>query len=134
MFNTFGDLLAFGLFAPLILRVVVGCIFIAFGYVKADQTKNDTLIQFDWLTRKNLKIITSIIALIEVVGGIFLVVGLYTQISAIALAIISLGAIVLKFKHRGMIKNTEIFYLLLFAICISLVFSGAGFYAFDLPI
>lgn len=134
MLNTFGDLLTYGLVAPFILRVIIGLIFIGFGYVKAYGIKKDTVIEIPGYKKDNLKIIFGIIALIETIAGIFLVIGLYTQISAIIVALLSLGAMVLKYNHRSAIKNSFLFYILAFAIAVSLVFSGAGFWAFDLPL
>jgi len=134
MLNTFGDLLTFGLVAPFLLRVIIGLIFIGFGYIKAYGIKKDSVIEIPGCKKENLKIIFGIIALVETIAGILLIIGLYTQISAIIIALLSLGAIILKYKHRSAIKNSFLFYILVFTIAISLIFSGAGFWAFDLPL
>jgi uncharacterized membrane protein YphA (DoxX/SURF4 family) len=73
-------------------------------------------------------------AAITIVVGILLVVGLWTQAAAIVGMLISL-------KHGlGVRSYSDILplagsgYFLLFVICFALLFSGAGAYAFDLPL
>lgn len=134
MLNPFGTLLAFGLVAPFILRIILGVIFVGFGYKKAYGAKKDIVPEIPGFNKKTIKIWSSIIALIEIIIGLLFILGLFTQISAILGAIISLGAFILKIKYGHLIKNSALIYILLLSISFSLLFSGAGFWAIDLPL
>jgi len=68
------------------------------------------------------------------VGGALLILGLYTQIAALALAFITFGQLYVEYKEETLLKRNLAFYLLLFAITFSLLLSGAGRPAFDLPL
>jgi len=69
-----------------------------------------------------------------IISGILLILGLYTQISAI------LGIIVVKFDFlvdRKLSKQTlekVITYWIIAIVLLSLLFTGPGFLAFDLPL
>jgi uncharacterized membrane protein YphA (DoxX/SURF4 family) len=70
----------------------------------------------------------------EVVIGTLLTIGLFTQAGAILLMLLSLKMIVLhKYFHHPTLPN-RLTYLLFFAIGFSLFITGAGVFAFDLPI
>jgi len=113
--STFPELLTFGLFAPLILRLTAGLFILYRGserYKKPYQ-------------------ITSVFYFIS---GILLILGFYTQIAAI------LALLVLKFdfytdKKIGLISREKfILQVVVNIIVISLLFTGPGFFAFDLPL
>lgn len=116
--NTFPALLDFIRLSPFIIRVVVGFFIIAIGKERS---------------KKNL----SSLSIVYYVCGIMLILGFYTQISSI------LGGVLLKFdfyleywKSRKTVPVPRYFYFL-YTIAtmalISLLFSGAGFLAFDMP-
>jgi len=119
MLNVFPDLLAFGLFAPLILRAAVGFVFVRFGLSK--------ILNYSTTNKR-------VLGIIEIIIGGSLIAGFYTQISALAAAIILIGAITIKRKNPKQIKSSLGFLLLLFVVSISLLVSGAGLFAFDLPL
>ncbi len=133
MLNTFPDLLAFGLLAPFLLRLAVGAMFLNAGIKK--------LRQRTWMTelfeRMNLTPASSYaiaFGAIEVVSGGLLIVGLFTQLAALATLCISAFALYSKYKHPTETPGSRGVFLLLFVISFSLLFSGAGFLAFDLPL
>ena len=70
----------------------------------------------------------------EIVIGSLFFLGLYTQIAAIASVILSIKLLF----FRGLVEHHSIppplFYILVFAISISLFITGAGLPAFDLPL
>ncbi len=117
MLNPFPTLLAFSLFAPLLLRIVVGCTFIHFG------TKN--------LKLKDYK---RALGYIEMIGGLLLIIGLFTQIVALIFTIY-LGLLLIDKMHKkNFLTDGVNYYLILFVICLSLIITGAGFLAIDLPL
>lgn len=116
--NTFPTLLDYGRFAPFFIRVVIGLFIIYLG-------KN----------RQNKKFKAT--SYVYYLFGLFLIAGYYTQISSIV------GIVILKFdfyvdywKDRNSRPVPKYFYFL-YAIAglvlVSLVFSGAGLWALDMP-
>lgn len=134
MLNPFPELLAYGLFAPFILRVILGYIFINLGYLKLTSEKNRWRLSFEALKIKPTGFFVKTLAIIEIVGGGMFILGLYTQIAALVLAFLSFTELYIEYKEESLLKRNLVFYLLIFAICLSLLFSGAGFLAFDLPL
>ena len=118
MLNIFPDLLSYGLLAPFLLRLVVGIFFVRKGI---DDAKKSRVVKEVW---------GRLLSFLEVASGILLIVGAKTQIVSIITLFLSIYAIS-KLKERGV----EFYlYLLLATISISLLFSGAGFLAVDLPL
>lgn len=134
MLNPFPDLLAFGLVAPLMLRVALGVIFIDFGWNKFGKEREQKAAFFTTLGLKPGTYYAVAFGVIEAVSGLLLVVGFYTQIAALAALCISVAAYRLKGKYPEHFQNSRCFFFLLAVISLSLLFSGAGFLAFDLPL
>ncbi len=113
--SVFPQLLTFSLVAPLILRFSVGLFILSRG----------------WDRHKKPYKFTSIV---YAIAGALLILGLYTQIAAI------LALIVLKFdfytdKKTGKVSREKfILQVIVNIIVISLLFTGPGFLAFDLPL
>lgn len=131
--SIFPDLLAFKLFAPLVLRLVSGAIFIAHGYPKLFKDFAGTVGWFDSVGIKPAKFWVLVVGVVEFFGGIALIVGFATQLAALFIAINMIGAIVLVKRKMGLVNGYE-FDLALLAMAVSLMFLGAGFYAIDLPL
>lgn len=117
MLSIFPDLLAYGLLAPFIIRIALGAYFIydAFTTGKNAHKKKDYSIP-TWAHLKTGGI-----------GGILVFTGFLTQIGALLL-ILRLANDIYRYPH------TRTFSLLLLAMALSLLFSGAGFLAFDMPL
>lgn len=131
--SLFPGLLAFAGFAPLILRLVLGLIFVVHGYPKLFKNFTQTAGFFESVGIKPAKFWVFVVGVVEFFGGIALILGFAVQLAALLIAINMAVAIVLvKFK-QGLADGYE-FDLALFAMALSLVFLGAGFYAFDLPL
>ncbi len=113
--STFPSLLTFGLFAPLLLRLCVGSLILLFGFERYKTS-------YKWAS------------IFYAVSGVLLVLGLYTQLAAI------LGLIILRFdmwvekKKSPVSRQYLLFDITLSIILISLIFTGPGFFAFDLPL
>ncbi|MCK4386897.1 MAG: hypothetical protein KAV41_02330 [Candidatus Pacebacteria bacterium] len=120
MLNPLPELLSFGFIAPLILRAVAGAYFLKQAY-------------FELKKRKKKKTET-LLALLGALAGLSLIVGFFAQIASFVLLAVIIAEIILKTKKRKL-KETEIdFYILITAILISILLSGAGFLAIDLPL
>ena len=134
MLNPFPELLTWSLLAPFILRIALGFLFINLGYLKLTSEKNRWVLSFETLKLKPPSSFVKLLASLEIGGGALLIFGLYTQIAALVLAAITFGELYIEYKEESLLKRNLAFYLLLFAISLSLLFSGAGFFAFDLPL
>jgi uncharacterized membrane protein YphA (DoxX/SURF4 family) len=121
------------LLAYFILRVITGLVLITLGFRHLKH--RETLAQ-------NMKLTIApfggfnvwALAITEIAVGSLLIIGLHTQWAALILIIMSLKLIWLEryFKHSTI--PSRLFYLLLIGIGLSLFITGAGAFAFDLPI
>ncbi len=71
---------------------------------------------------------------LELVSGLMLIVGYYTQIAALLSGGVALLALSVHAVRSALSMGGRQFYLLLFVASLSLFITGAGFFAFDLPI
>jgi|SRR3989344_6941910 len=135
MLSVFPQLFAYEQLAPLILRLVLGIIFIAHGYPKLFKNFGATVDFFGSVGLKPAKFLVIIVAVSEFFGGIALVLGFLTQIAALLITMVMLVAMVyvkkIKFK-KGLVDGYE-FDLILFAAALALLFLGPGAFAIDLP-
>ncbi|PIQ92676.1 MAG: hypothetical protein COV70_00105 [Parcubacteria group bacterium CG11_big_fil_rev_8_21_14_0_20_39_22] len=122
MLNTFPSLLDFAPLAPFILRVAAGFWFIDIAFKNYKEIKREA---------KKFTILS--ILIVQAVAGLFLVAGFLTQISAIVLFII-LTFFVIRTEEAKQNPETKQVHLFLFIILISLLVTGAGAFAFDLPL
>jgi putative oxidoreductase len=133
MLSIFPSFLDYGLLAPFIIRIVVGLIFVDLGYLKIRKERER------WYNLFNTFIgiggfFVNLIALIEMIGGLLLILGLFTQAAALALALLAFLNLYLEWRDPAFVRRSFVFYPMLFAMTLSLLFSGAGFLAIDLPL
>ncbi len=122
MLNTFPDLLNFSFIAPFILRVVIGSYFIKQAYIELKVHK------------KRVTNIPNSLRIISAFGGILLIVGFLTQITSFVLILIVAIGIIKRIYKNKLEEDKLDFYILLIAILITLLITGAGFCAIDLPL
>ena len=134
MLNPFPELLSFSLLGPFVLRVVLGLIFIDLGILKFRGEKARWLASFETLNIHPADLMLAIYALLQIVGGVFLIAGFWTQVAALVLAVFSGIELGIEWRAREVLKRDLVFYLLLFVISVSLLFTGAGAFAFDIPL
>jgi uncharacterized membrane protein YphA (DoxX/SURF4 family) len=134
MLNPFPEFLVFGFFAPTLLRIALGVYFIYLGRMKFGRDKEKVGSFFQSLGIGPGSYYLKTLAFAEVIVGTLLIVGFFVQIAALIAAIISLVSLVMAYKHPEMkiLKASE--YALLLVISVTLMFTGAGFLAFDLPL
>lgn len=117
MTSIFSDLLTFGLLAPFIIRVFLGLYFILWGWsTLRKRASNQNIAPFH-------KYFLSPLSLL---GGFLVTVGLFTQVATFFL----MGLSIYLFRK----DQNHLVFILLFGMALSLLFSGAGFFAFDLPL
>ena len=113
--TTFPMFLSYGLIAPFILRVVVGILRMFAGWHRYNSS-------YKWLSP------------FYFISGILLIIGLYTQIAAIAAIILVLCDYFLAAKNSQCSREQNTLTILTIAILVSLLFIAPGFFAFDLPL
>ena len=133
LLSAFPDLLVFGVFGVVLLRVVLGFLFVRFGYVKLWGNRDEYEQTYASVLPKSGNYILVSIAWIELLGGILLIIGALTQIVALVFAGLMLTATLLKIKNASYFRNDPEFYFILFVVSVALLFLGPGTYAIDLP-
>lgn len=134
MLNLFPELLSYNFSVPLAFRVVSGSLFIYFGYANLTKHRASKIALFESVGLSASILWLWMLVTLETVGGIMLLVGLFTQAVALGLSIILLLGLTAKYKRREVLPWSFGFLFLLFLITASLLFLGPGFYAFDLPL
>ncbi|MFZ2484538.1 MAG: DoxX family protein [Minisyncoccia bacterium] len=134
MLNPFPDLLMYSLLGPFILRVVIGFIFIDLGLLKFKSEKERWLASFETLGLRPADFFLPLYALLQIAGGVLLLIGLWTQVVALVFVIFSGIELYIEWKAGDILKRDMVFYLLVFTISLSLLLTGAGAYAVDIPL
>jgi uncharacterized membrane protein YphA (DoxX/SURF4 family) len=107
---------------PLLIRLVLGITLAYFGYekIKGRGTSSGSNV---WLY-----------GAVEIFISIFLIIGLYTQLAALINAIILVIKLGFKVGDKKFLSDGINYYVLLLTMAIAVIFMGAGFWAFDLPL
>lgn len=134
MLSIFPNLLDLSFFAPLLLRVAAGLIFLVGGYVALFVRRKSVIECINVQIPGTGKFLAPLEGIVGLVGGALLVVGAWTQLAAIALALLSLSSFIMKLRGAKALTESVTFYFLMFVISLSLLLTGAGAFAFDLPI
>ena len=121
MLSIFPSLLTYSLVAPLLIRLALAT---AFG----------------WIAYTNIKSVKipggkfRILGTIEMILALCVLIGLFTQLIALFIAIILAVKLAYKVKQGAFLSDGVNYYLILLVMAVALMFSGAGFLAFDLPL
>lgn len=134
MLNPFPELLNYSLLAPFLLRVTLGLIFLDLGALKFRSEKERWMTSFNALGLRPADFFVPLYGLLQIIGGVMLLLGLWTQIAALAFAIFTFSELYVEWSGREFLKRDFTFYLLVFIISVSLLITGAGAYAFDIPL
>ena len=122
MLSLFPSLLSYEQLAPFILRVVLGVTLAYFGYQK--------MLGKGGSSGSNSKIYGGA----EILVAVFLIIGLWTQLAALLNAIILVMKLGFKIRDKAFLTGGINYYLLLLAMAVSVMLTGAGWFAFDLPL
>lgn len=132
MLNPFPDLLVYGYFAPTLIRVAVALVFFYIASVQFTRLHELSQIHFPIVGRGTWFIWLSIIAH-ALIGALFFF-GYYTQVAAILGALGGIKGLVWAKKYPRVFPLCRLDYAFVLVICLSLLLSGAGAYALDLPL
>ncbi len=130
MLSIFPDFLTYALFAPPFLRIALGAFVISKSYKKLRP-----LFTVDGDLSVPQDKVSKIVSVLFLLSGIFILIGLYTQISALMLILLTIGVFIRKGSRGETLDGTETWLqVFVFVMALSLMLSGAGFYAIDLPL
>jgi uncharacterized membrane protein YphA (DoxX/SURF4 family) len=123
MLSIFPSLLSYQEFSPFMIRIVLAITVAYFGYQEIIKYKQGP-------SRKS----SLIYGIAKILVSIFVFIGLYTQLAALVIAVVLFVKLVLKAKKKELLTDGVDYYILLLALAISLILTGAGWWAFDLPL
>lgn len=132
MLNPFPELLTYGIFAPTLLRLAVALAFGSMAYIQWRRRHMLSTVKFPvigggaWIPWLSI--------LITALTALALLVGYGTQWAAIVGVILSFKGALWAKRYPQFFPLCRAEYILLLVICLSLLLSGAGHPAFDLPL
>ena len=112
-------------YIPLLLRIAVGVVFIIAGYGKLTGIEG-TIGFFDSVGIPLPAFSAWLVAIVEFFGGIMVLLGFYTRVPALLLAIVMLVAIITVKFEAGWGGEGWTYDFLLLIMCLSLLISGDG--------
>lgn len=116
-----------------LLRVVAGAYLIYIGYVFWNERAAVAKERFPLVGRLPEWVFFGT-SILQMVLGVLLVVGAWTQLVALIGAIVALKCLIFGKVYKKIIPLDRGTSLLLFVILLALVVTGAGAFAFDLPL
>lgn len=132
MLSLFPGLFAFSFFAPLILRIAAGAPLILSGIARLGKDRGESALS---LGKIGLPAFSAVLlAVAEIAAGTFLLAGLFTQAAAGAGIVLALFLAALARRGSTAAPLGPAFYALLSVVCASLLLTGPGAFAFDLPL
>ncbi len=134
IFTLFPELLSFSLFSPLLLRIASGVLIYHIGHATITKSYRglDSLVPPQY-ARYTLSI-SRIVGGIFCVGGISIGIGLFTQGVAMLFAVLLSFFFTLGYRSPQILPLSRTSLVLIIVILLSLMLSGAGLYAVDLPL
>ena len=119
--------------AALVLRLVLAAIFIGHGYLKVFTMGMSNVAE--WMAHIGVPmpgLAGPLVSVIELVGGIALLFGIFTRVFGFLLACDMLGAIIFVHASNGFFAPKGIELVLgNFAMALAILFLGAGVYSVD---
>ena len=116
--------------ALLLLRLAIGLIFIAHGWPKIRNLRENAK-NFEGMGFKPGTFWGTLVAIVEVVGGLAIFFGLYTQLAVLLIGIeMIVGTFWKMSRGQGLIGGYELD-LILLAGCIVLLALGGGMYSIE---
>lgn len=134
MQSIFPYLLSWSQIAPFILRIIGGLYFAYFGYKGLTTEWQIKIDLFKEIGIRPYKLFAYTLCIVELLGGIMLLMGLMTQLAALVLFVIGTIGFIVKRGGKIELQRPADTYLLLAGMMLCLVILGAGYYGVDLPI
>ena len=132
MLNPFPDLLVLGFTAPTLIRVAAAALFLYVAYMQYQRRDEISKLNFPIIGRGAQ--FAWLAVTFHTVVGAMLFFGYYTQIAALLGIVGLLKGLWLNRQYPTMTILPRSTIFLLIVICASLMLSGAGAFAFDIPL
>lgn len=120
MLSAFPPLLSYSQLSPFFLRIGLGAVLLFWLYRALREPNSST-------KNKALGIFEGII-------GLLILIGLWTQVAALVVIIDLVVRIVNKIMKKAFLTDGVNYYFILLIMALSLIVTGAGWLAFDLPL
>ena len=133
MLNPLPQLLTYAFFAPTLIRITVALVLL-FVVWRMHETKSAILATTLPIVGKPAEWMLLLSMAIMILTSAALFFGYYTQIAALAGMVLALKHGLFAKRYPTVIPLSRTAYLLVFVICLSLLLSGAGALAYDLPL
>lgn len=133
MLTFFPDLLVFRFFTPTILRVTAGLVFVYLAWYHAKHRK-ETSHEIPLVGHEMAVWAVGVLILAELGVGVTLFLGYATQVSALIGTALSFKASIFSRTLRHLSPFSRLSYILLGVICLTLILTGGGAFAMDLPL
>jgi len=134
MLSLFPFLFSFSFFAPFLLRIAVSIIFFRLGCTAVRGTRMELDTVVEPYTGRYTRITVMFIGILECIAGVLLFLGLFTQLAVLVLFVITIGGLYVKYRFPDMLPHQLSFLSLLAVVLLSLLLSGPGALAIDLPL
>ena len=132
MLSLFPALLSYKLLAFALLRISAGLVFLYLAYFHYTNRRKAT--QELSLFVGSASVICVLYALVELLVAVSLIAGAWTQLGALLGALIACKVLLIRRSLHELRPLSSLSYALLAVICFCLVVTGAGIFAFDLPL
>lgn len=120
MLSLFPSLLSYQELSPFLIRIALAVVFLFFVYRELRFGANKT-------TKKA-------VAAVETIAALLVLVGLWTQLGALVLAIDLIIRLIERAQKKALLTDGVNYYLILLVMAISLLVTGAGWWAFDIAL
>ena len=132
MLNPFPYLLSFTAFSPFLIRIAVG-LYLLIAARHAWENRGAIVAELLPMLRSLSWPKLYAIVAVEVLSALALIAGFYTQIGAILGLVVFLGLVLSLRRLPSLSPWTRSVPLLLALLCVTLLLTGAGAFAFDYP-
>ncbi len=132
MLSLFPEILFLAPMGVALLRITAGLTFLSLGYWRTRKLHELSHVRFPFVGSGTWLVV--VLICIEGATGAALLVGHFAQLAAIFGALLALKYLVWCKRFPQFFPLERSTHALLFIICLSLIVSGAGAFAFDLPL
>ncbi len=135
MLNTFPELLNYSILSATILRLVLAFVLISTGIEIIKPTKRALFMAY--FESKQYPLASFLpwkFAIAQIMLGVFFFFGFFTQVVALIAIYILFCLFYIENRAEKILPHTSAFYLAMIAIALSLLLTGAGAFAVDLPL
>lgn len=135
MLNTFPELLNYTILAPTIIRFLLSFVLITIGVSIIKPTTRALFAAY--FSSKEYPLAAFLpwkFAIVQILLGLFFFFGFFTQISSLIAMYVFFSLFYIENRAEKILPHTSDFYLVMIIISLTLLFTGAGAFAVDLPL